>query len=84
MARVKFLACQAHSINQYKNIINKVLKCYANIYFNRQCLKKHVTTYYNTAGWLASNKLICLDLDGIELRSKVEGRFFLCPSLLTF
>jgi hypothetical protein len=34
IARIKFLACQTHSINQYKNIRSKVLKCCANIYFN--------------------------------------------------
>jgi len=34
MARIKFLASQTHSINQYKNIRTKVLKFCANIYFN--------------------------------------------------
>jgi len=43
MARIKFLASQARSINQYKNIRTKVLKWWANIYFNRQCLIKKIT-----------------------------------------
>jgi len=29
MARIKFIACQAHTIDQYKNIRIKVLKCCA-------------------------------------------------------
>ena len=33
-----FVACQAHSINQYRNIRTKIMKCCANIYFNQQCL----------------------------------------------
>jgi len=34
MASVKFLACQALSINHYKNLRNKIMKCCANIYLN--------------------------------------------------
>ena len=40
MAPITFLASQAHSINQYKNIRMKVMKCCASMYFNRQCLEK--------------------------------------------
>jgi len=36
MTSVKFVASQARSINQYKNLRVKVLKCCAIIYFNRQ------------------------------------------------
>ena len=37
-----FLASQARSIDQYKNLKSKVLKCCTNIYFNSQCLKNEV------------------------------------------
>jgi hypothetical protein len=40
MAPIKFIASQAHTINQYKNISTKAIKCCTNIYFNRQCLTK--------------------------------------------
>ena len=32
MTSIKFVASQAQSINQYKNLRNKVLKCCANIF----------------------------------------------------
>ena len=38
MANIKFIARQANSINLYRNVRFKVLKCCANIYFNKQCL----------------------------------------------
>jgi len=48
MAPIKFVASQARSFNQYKNIRTKVLKCCANIYCNRQFLiKKIVPNYAN-------------------------------------
>jgi len=37
MAALKFIASQARSIHQYKNLKIKVLKCCADIFFNRQC-----------------------------------------------
>jgi hypothetical protein len=39
MESIKLLACQAKSISTYKNTQTKPLKCCANIYFNKQCLK---------------------------------------------
>jgi len=41
MASIKFIACQARSINHYMNLRMKIMKCCANIeeYFNRQCLR---------------------------------------------
>jgi hypothetical protein len=36
MAPIKFLASQVKYINLYKNLRTKVMKCCANIYFNRQ------------------------------------------------
>ena len=48
MAPIKFIARQAHTINQYNNIRTKVLKCCTNIYFNQQYLtKKTVPNYAN-------------------------------------
>jgi len=46
MASIKFIASQACTVNQYKNIRLKVLKCCANIYFNKQCLIKKITPSY--------------------------------------
>ena len=46
MAPIKFDACQAHSINQYRNIRTKIIKCCANIYFNQQCLIRKVIPNY--------------------------------------
>lgn len=39
-------ARQAKSINFYKNLGIKVMKCCANIYFNRECLIKKVIRNY--------------------------------------
>ena len=46
MAPIKLLASQAHSVNSYKNLRTKVMKCCANIYFNWQCLNKKVIPKY--------------------------------------
>ena len=46
MAPIKILASHAHSINLYKNLRTKLMKCCANIYFNRQCLNKKVIPKY--------------------------------------
>jgi len=48
MASIKFMVNQACTVNQYKNIRVKVLKCCANIlvYFNKQCLIKKITPNY--------------------------------------
>ena len=39
-------ASQTCSINQYRNLRNKVLRCCANIYFNHQCPKRNLTPNY--------------------------------------
>ena len=39
-------ASQATRIYQYKNIKRNILKCCANIYFNKQCLKHKLTPNY--------------------------------------
>jgi len=39
-------ASQACDVNQYNNSKSKVLKCCANIYFSRQCLKQNLTPNY--------------------------------------
>ena len=46
MAPIKILTCQARSINHYKDVRTKVMKCCANICFNRQCLTKKVIPKY--------------------------------------
>jgi len=46
MENFKFIAGQARSINLYKNTRSKLLKCCANIYFNKQCLAKKVIPSY--------------------------------------
>jgi hypothetical protein len=46
MSAIKFVARQASSINVYKNVRSKTLKCNANIYFNKQCLFKKVIPKY--------------------------------------
>jgi len=43
---LKFTAGQGSSINQYKNTRSKLLKCCANIYFNKQCLPKKIIPNY--------------------------------------
>jgi len=47
--KVKLIASQARTVNLYKNLRSKLLKCCANIYFNRQCLnkKKIIPKYVN-------------------------------------
>jgi hypothetical protein len=46
MAPIKTLATQDKSIDLHKNLRIKVMKCCANIYFNRQCLIKKATPKY--------------------------------------
>ena len=46
MTNVKFIARQANSVNLYKNCRSKLLKCCANIYFNKQYLLKKVIPKY--------------------------------------
>ena len=43
---IKFVASQAKSMYHYKSLRSKILKCKANIYFNRQCLTKNLTPKY--------------------------------------
>jgi hypothetical protein len=46
MQPIKFIADQAKGINQFKNVRIKLLKCCANIYFNRQCQKLGIIPKY--------------------------------------
>jgi hypothetical protein len=46
MEHIKFIASQAQSIFQYKNVKTKLLKCCADISFNKQCLHHKVTPNY--------------------------------------
>jgi len=49
MTNVKFIARQVSSTNLYKNVRSKLLKCCANIFFNKECLvkKKAIPKYAN-------------------------------------
>jgi len=38
MENIKIIASQTRSIYQYKSVRNKILKCNADILFNKQCL----------------------------------------------
>ena len=60
MAPIKLLASLAHSVNTYKNLRTKVMKCCANIYFNRQCLDKKVIPKYGNIATVIDNKLVVL------------------------
>jgi len=56
-------ASQAKCVNKYKNLRIKVLKCCANIYFNRQCLKQNLNPKYSKYFIilvLNFNKPVCL------------------------
>jgi len=46
MASLKYIASQARSIHQYKKLKIKILKCCADIFFNRQCLTKKIDPNY--------------------------------------
>ena len=46
MDHIKIIAGQAYSINVYKNIRTKIMKCCANIYFNQQCLRRKIIPKY--------------------------------------
>ena len=47
MSCIKFIGRQANTIILYKNLRPKLLKCCANIYFNKQCLSKTVIPEYD-------------------------------------
>jgi len=46
MDHIKLLACQAYSINSYRNIRTKIMKCCTNIHFNHQCLIRNLIPNY--------------------------------------
>jgi len=46
MNNIKLLASKAHLVNRYKNTRSKLQKCWANIYFNKQCLAKKIIPNY--------------------------------------
>jgi len=46
MGNIKFIASQARSIYQYASIRTKILKCNADIFFNKQCLTKNIVPKY--------------------------------------
>ena len=47
MSSVKIIdASQARNVTCYKSLKRKILKCCANIYFNKQCLQHNLTPKY--------------------------------------
>ena len=66
MTSIKFVASQACCINQYKNLRIKVLKCCANIYSNRQCLKKGIVPKY------ANIKVMYLSSASVVMQKKIQ------------
>ena len=48
MGSAKFIASQARSIYQYKNLRIKVLKCCADTFFNGPCLARKIVPIYAT------------------------------------
>ena len=61
----------------YKSIISKILKCNADIFFNKQCLAKNITPKYTNIKVPATskNKTKC---DRITFRkSLLHGNFFI-------
>jgi hypothetical protein len=46
MNNIKFIASQAKQIYRYKSLKTKILKCNANVFFNKQCLNKNLTPKY--------------------------------------
>jgi len=56
MAPIKFIASQAHTINQYKNIGTKAIECCTNIYFNRQCLTERLFQYKDPTYFLPATQ----------------------------
>jgi hypothetical protein len=46
ITKIKFNSSQATSIYHYKNLRLKILKCNANIQFNKQCLQHNITPKY--------------------------------------
>ena len=46
MDGIKFIVSQARSIYQYNSLRTRILKCNADIFFNRQCLIKNIVPNY--------------------------------------
>ena len=58
MEKTKFIASQAKSIYHYKSLRYRILKCNADISFNKQCLAKKVIPNYATNKALIDLKLV--------------------------
>jgi hypothetical protein len=44
--KIKLIAGQAHTMHRYNNLKAKLIKCSANIYFNKQCILRKVIPNY--------------------------------------
>jgi hypothetical protein len=66
-AKIKFIGSQAKSIYHYKRLRSKLLKCNANISFNKHCLSRNITPKYanikvpitSQAARITQTKVIC-------------------------
>jgi len=75
MSKIKFLASQAKTINNYKNRKMKLLLCCANIYFNKQCLIQNLTPSYariKVANTSPAAKLTQLKVQTIRIKDELR------------
>ena len=61
MAPIKFNASQARTIFQYRNIKTKIMKCCANIYFNRQCFIRKAVLKTDNCHFYAKKIVVFID-----------------------
>ena len=52
-------ASQAHNITYYKNLKRKILKCCANIYFNKQCLQHNLVLWLKLIYIYLQLQMVC-------------------------
>ena len=76
MISLKFIASQARSIYQYKNLKIKVLKCCSDISFNSQCLTKKIVPNYANVNVPITSPASCIAQNKIHtIRLKDEIKF---------
>ena len=78
MTNVKLLGCQAYSISQYKNLRSKLLKCCAEIYFNKQCLNKKVIPKHasiRTANTSPASQVTAKEVQVIRIKDEIKFLF---------
>jgi hypothetical protein len=79
--KVKSVASQTPIINLDKNLRSKLLKCCANIYFNRQCLHKKIIPKYVNIKVANTSPAAQTTMKNVQLtRIKEEIRMLYKPS----